>query len=126
MERVVVPSSMAWRALFALALPTAAMAADYSPCVDSKSIVGECWNVRGRVSVHNGNPSTRIWPVGSKRLLGVRDAEPPFLPPEFAHKLSWDADVFADLKVCPLTSAREGRMQIVCIANARNTVVRRR
>lgn len=112
------------RSLLLFALSEAAIAEDYRPCVDSKSIVGACWNVRGRVAPYNGNPSVRIWPVGSNRLLGVRDAEPPRLPPALAKMLSWDAYVFADLKVCPLTKAREGRMQIVCIAGARNVVVR--
>ena len=113
-------------ALLALMLPPGAIAGDYVPCVDSQSIVGACWNVRGRVSVHNGNPSVRIWPVGSKRLLGVRDAEPPLLPPALRRQLSWDVDVFADLKVCPITEARQGRMQIVCIAGAESTVTRKR
>lgn len=112
--------------LFAAALPGVAIAEDYAACANSKRIVAACWNVRGRVSLNNGNPVVRIWPVGTKRLLGVRDAEPPLLPPEFGKQLSWDADVFADLRVCPLTSAREGRMQIVCIAGARNAVVRQR
>jgi len=110
--------------LFALALPGGAIADDYLPCVDRKSIVGECLDIRGRVSLHNGNPSVRIWPVGSKRLLGVRDAEPPLLPPELQKSLSWDHYVFADLKVCPLTKPREGRMQVVCIASVRNAACR--
>ena len=115
---------IAFSALFALALPGGVIADDYSPCVASKSIIGKCWNVRGRVSLHNGNPSVRIWPVGTKRLLGVRDAEPPLLPPEMRKSLSWDHHVFADLKVCPLTKPRERRMQVVCIASVRNAVIR--
>jgi hypothetical protein len=111
-------------ALFALGFPAGAIADDYLPCVDSKSIVGECLDIRGRVSLHNGNPSVRIWPVGSKRLLGVRDAEPLLLPPELRKSLTWDHYLFAHLKVCPLTKASEGRMQVVCIASARNAVTR--
>jgi hypothetical protein len=115
---------VACSALSALALSGAAIGDDYPPCAGSKWVVGPCWQVRGRVSLHNGNPTVRIWPIGSNRLLGVRNAEPPLLPPELGKNLSWDADVYADLKVCPLTSAREGKMQIVCVASVHNAIVR--
>ena len=103
-----------------LVISAGAVAADYRPCSDSPSLVGACWDLRGRVSLYNGNPSVRIWPIGSKRLLGVRESEPKLVPPDLAKSLSWDTGTFADLRVCPLTLEREGTMQIVCIAAARN------
>jgi hypothetical protein len=32
---------------------------------------GECFWVRGRLSAANGNPTFRIWPIGTHRMLGV-------------------------------------------------------
>lgn len=100
--------------------------ADYEPCVQHPQLVGSCWHVRGRVALYNGNPSVRIWPVGSKRILGVREAEPPLVPPELAAQLTWNTNVYSDLKLCPLTKQRSGAMQIVCVAGADNVVTRAR
>ena len=112
--------------LFALAISAGAAADDYRPCSDNKLLVGACWDLRGRASLYNGNPSVRIWPIGTKRLLGVREAEPPLVPPGLAKSLSWDSAVFAELRVCPFTQEREGAMQIVCVAAVRNAVTRPR
>jgi len=105
---------------------TAAFAGDYEPCVQHAQLVDSCWTVRGRVGLYNGNPTVRIWPVGSSRILGVRHAEPQLVPPELGARLAWDTNVFADLKVCPLTRQRAGAMQIVCVASARNMTARPR
>ncbi len=112
--------------LLGATISTGALADEYGPCSHSKELVGVCWDIRGRVSLYNGNPSVRIWPVGTKRILGVREADPQLLPPDLAKRLSWQADVFADLRVCPLTKEREGTMQIVCVAAAGNMVSRPR
>jgi hypothetical protein len=42
-----------------------------SHCSDRRDLVGACFTVRGRLSVYNGNPSVRIWPIGTTRLLGL-------------------------------------------------------
>ena len=105
-------------ALVVLATSTPVAAGDYQPCSEYKQLVGACWDIRGRVSYANGNPSVRIWPVGTHRLLGVRESEPPLLPPDLATRLSWDAYTFADLRVCPLTRERPDIMQVVCISSA--------
>ena len=107
-------------------LASFAAAEEYRPCAENKLFVGQCWDVRGRVSRYNGNPSVRIWPVGTNRLLGVRESDPPLLPPNLGSALSWlswDSAIFADLKVCPLTGQREGTMQIVCISSVQNMVI---
>lgn len=36
---------------------------------------GRCFVVHGRLAIGNGTPSVRIWPVGTKRILGVNDAQ---------------------------------------------------
>jgi len=40
-------------------------------CKDHPMLSGPCFKVRGRMSFFNGNPSARIWPVGTKRMLGI-------------------------------------------------------
>jgi hypothetical protein len=113
-------------AVTALLGSSVSYAADFEACVQHRQLVGSCWSTHGRVSLHNGNPSVRIWPVNSKRVLGVREADPQLFPPDLAARLTWETNVFADLKVCPLTKQRAGLMQIVCVASAENLVVRSR
>jgi hypothetical protein len=93
--------------------------------------VGKCFNVRGRLSVYNGTPSIRLWPLGTKRLLGVIDPTdvsnalgPTILPVDIKNKLDWDKDVFGDFIVCSLTRQQPGRMQTVCIESGKNLTVR--
>src|SRR5499427_6788103 len=46
---------------------------DLQSCRARTDLVGKCFPVHGRLSVYNGTPSIRLWPIGSKRLLGVID-----------------------------------------------------
>jgi hypothetical protein len=100
-------------------------------CKSRPEVVGKCFNVHGRLSVYNGTPSIRLWPMGTKRLLGVIDPNdvsnapgPTILPVDIKTKLDWDKDVFGDFIVCPLTRQQPRRMQTVCIASGKNLVVR--
>ena len=104
-----------------------------------------CYWTHGRLSVYNGNPTYRIWKVGTRRILGVfngpahfppktdADNENPEFPPELdrAYELDnrrhktvtgymWTVtpDTFADFEVCPLEPERKGEMQAVCIESA--------
>jgi hypothetical protein len=93
--------------------------------------VGQCFNVHGRLSVYNGTPSIRLWPLGTKRLLGVIDPAdvsnapgPTILPLDIKNKLDWDKNVFGDFLVCPLTRQQPGRMQTVCIESGKNLIIR--
>jgi hypothetical protein len=101
-----------------------AVLAGESACVTHESNAGECRDIRARVTYANGNPSVRIWPVGTSRVLGVRDSDPPLIPGELVSRLSWDHAVYGDLRVCPLTKERPGHMQIVCVASTRNLSIR--
>jgi hypothetical protein len=100
-------------------------------CTTQSSLVGPCFNVRGRLALYNGTPSARIWKVGTQRLLGVSDSrcqrpECPQMPQELADRLSWEHVIFGEFRVCPFTESRPGHMQLVCIASAKNLVVRER
>ena len=109
---------------------SAAYAGD-NPCSSSPLLVGQCFEVRGRLALYNGNPSVRIWQVGTKHLLGVVDANGrPFedfdlLPPEIRMLIPASPDataIYGDYLVCPFERARPGWMQSVCIAGAKHLV----
>src|SRR5262245_48301115 len=42
-------------------------------CRARSDVAGKCFTVHGRLSVYNGTPSIRLWPIGTKRLLGIID-----------------------------------------------------
>jgi hypothetical protein len=101
------------------------------PCREHPLLAGKCFRVRGRMNYWNGSPAVRIWPVGTKRMLGVSDGR--FvrqgyenLPPDINAQLSWESDLFADFTVCPFTHAKPGEMQLVCVDSAVNRKVRQR
>jgi hypothetical protein len=66
--------------------------------------------VHGRLTYYNGNPSCRIWVIGTKRLLGVRESgdEVAYMPKELRDLMSWDREIFADFVVEPLTPYKQG------------------
>ena len=111
-------------AVFVLATTfNSAMAQEASPakvCEKRPEVVDQCYTTRGRLALYNGNPSFRIWKVGTDRLLGVREGSPenPMMPFDLFY--GTDAKIFADFKVCPLTKERPGWMQIVCVQSAEN------
>ena len=118
-----------------LLILTASVSARFDPqassCRTRSDVIGKCFSVRGRLSVYNGTPSIRLWPIGTKRLLGIIDPNdvsnapgPTILPVEIKNKLDWDKDVFGDFLVCPLTRQQPGRMQTVCIESGKNLTVR--
>lgn len=88
-------------------------------CATRADVVGPCVTLRGRLSFWNGVPSARIWPVGTRRLLGVRhDVLPPALVGwmnTVAPQRGSNPEVWAIFTVCPLTRDEVGHMQFVCI-----------
>ena len=78
-------------------------------CHTRSDLAGKCFTVHGRLSVYNGTPSIRLWPLGTKRLLGVFDPQNPSsepgqstIPASVLSQLNFDKDVFGDFLVCPL------------------------
>jgi len=110
-----------------------------------------CYWAHGRLAVYNGNPSARIWKIGTHRILGVfsgpshfppktnADGESPELP--LSLERAYEADyrrwkqsdakyyefplIFADFEVCPLEPEKKGEMQAVCIESATNILVQK-
>lgn len=69
---------------------------------------------RGRLSLWNGNPSFRIWPVGTNRLLGLSGSCLEALELGEWHPYH-DKELWADFTVSAVTEQRAGVMQFVCI-----------
>jgi len=81
--------------------------------------------VHGRLSFYNGNPSCRIWIVGTKHLLGVRESgdEVADMPKQLRDLMADDREIFADFVVESLTPYRQGEMQMVRVVSASKIVV---
>ncbi|HUW27900.1 MAG TPA: hypothetical protein VMV97_04760 [Sulfuriferula sp.] len=94
-------------------------------CKNNPAVVAACFTIRGRISAYNGTPSLRIWPVGTKRLLGVVPAENEIVPSNIRGKVTFGQSVFANLEVCPFEPARPGSMQAVCVESATDISIRR-
>lgn len=90
-------------------------------CKNNPGLVGACFTVNGRLSTYNGNPSLRIWPAGSRRLLGVVEDESLLsIPANIRNLVGFEHDVRGSFLVCPFTEAKAGYMQFVCVEEASN------
>jgi hypothetical protein len=122
--------------LFVSLIADAARAAEpVPPCRAHPERIGQCRVVHGRLSVGNGTPMTRIWIVGTRRLLGVTErwdrdgSEIDTLPANVLALLTRDPvgrDVYGNFEVCPFTRDRPGSMQMICVASASRLHVRLR
>jgi len=85
------------------------------------------FSFHGRLTWGNGTPCFRIWIVGTHRLLGVPggDLELASMPRamESIFSNNTTAIVYADFKVTPLTSYKEGSLQMVRVDAATNLVI---
>ena|SRR5580693_2083515 len=91
--------------------------------------VGPCFTVHGKLVQSNGDPSLRIWRVGTKRILGILDCkgrdESSLALPKAVSRIAGEhaaTSTFGDYTVCPLTKPRTGWMQMVCIKSATHLV----
>jgi hypothetical protein len=98
-------------------------------CRQHPQLIGNCFTVHGRLSIYSGNPSLRLWPIGTKRILGVSEQRfslPGFrnIPEDLVKKLDLENRIIGDFLVCPFTRSRPGEMQLMCIESARNIVAK--
>src|SRR6516162_6689718 len=97
----------------------------------SEVFTGEALNtpftIHGRLHYYNGGGEMRIWIVGSKRMLSVKDGPA-------NQKLNWilgeDRDVFSrtiygDFAVDPTEPDTKGHMRHVRVLNVKNVIVER-
>jgi hypothetical protein len=106
-----------------------------------------CYWTHGRLAIANGNPSFRIWKIGTHRLYngpshfpprGIADDESPEFPVSLDH--AYEAynrrmkretgsigaippPTYADFEVCPLEPEKPEEMQAVCIESAKQIVI---
>ena len=94
-----------------------------------------CYWAHGRLSVANGNPTIRVWKIGTRRMLGIlsgpraekrdpSDSLHPELPANVSRAFkTLETRIFADFEICPLEPEVAGEMQDACIESAKNVVV---
>ena len=98
--------------------------------LQSKSDRDPCYWVNGRLMAYNGNPTYRIWPRKTHRLLGVVSADwhshdrGKRLPPEI-ERLNpvFGRHVWGSFYVCPVSNERKGWMRFVLLKKGRNLTV---
>src|SRR5689334_15474021 len=99
---------------FHLIVQASLPAANEKPCREHPQLIAACFTVRGRMYYANGNPSVRIWRVGTKRIMGVSEGRfglPGYenLPQDIEDHLVLDeVDLLADFTVCPFTPLKPG------------------
>jgi hypothetical protein len=94
-----------------------------------------CYWTHGRLSAYNGNPTFRLWKIGTRRLMGIYSGPGfgPFdpalneeddleLPANLKRYDFTKVSVFGDFEVCPLVPEKQGRMQPACIESDKNLV----
>ncbi len=96
-----------------------------------------CYWVHGRLNFANGNPSIRVWKIGTRHIFGIisgpgaekwisEDSLHPELPANVDRAFkSISTQLFADFEICPLEPEVTGEMQAACIESAKNIVVGR-
>lgn len=101
------------------------MKVDHCSCTKAGVPQDSTFTFRGRMMGYNGNPTYRIWPVASDRLLGVRD-----VCLEGLDLGKWtpymDNELWADFTVSAVTPQRPGVMQFVCIRSIRAPFLRQK
>jgi hypothetical protein len=99
-------------------------------CKENPKVIGACYSVHGRLTRGADTVGLWLWPVGTKRMLGVTagprldDADDPIWPQNLKFEHGDDA-IFGDFEVCPFTPERKGEMLLVCIESASHVVVKR-
>jgi len=99
-------------------------------CREHPMLSGSCFKIRGRMSLSNGTPSVRIWPVGTNRILGVSEGrfyleDYANVPGELVRQLSWETAMYADFTVCPFNDDEPGVMRLICVESAENISIRK-
>lgn len=89
--------------------------------------------IHGALRTYNGNPSHRIWKIGTKRTLGI--SEERFQLEGYCNIPHWleeraqdnlDSEIVGDFVVYPFTADKPGVMRFVCVDTAYNLKVRPR
>jgi hypothetical protein len=93
---------------------------------------GTCYWVHGRLGVYDGNPTYRLWKIGTHHLFGILsgpgslkrnpdDGVEAQLPDNISFH-STGTQIFGDFEICPLQREVPGEMQNACIESAKKLV----
>lgn len=124
-------NTMEVKALVVILLFAMPIFAQVRECKNNPKVIGACYVVHGRATYGSGTPALRIWPVGTKRMLGVTaesiadDADDPIAPKDMLRFNSDVEAIFGDFEVCPFTPERKGHMQMVCVQSATKLAIKR-
>jgi hypothetical protein len=111
-------------------LLVAPLFASQPDCKGNPKLIGSCYIVHGRITQGADTVRLWLWPVGTKRMLGVTggpvpdDAEAPIYPSSLKFDANTNA-IYGGFEVCPFTPERKGAIQMVCIESVSNPVVKR-
>jgi hypothetical protein len=101
------------------------LALNHCSCAEGGAPSDSTFTFRGRMSAWNGNPTYRIWRVGTNRMLGIRGvcAE--------RHDLGeytpyFGLELWADFTVSAVTPQQPGVMQFICIRTIKAPFLRKR
>jgi hypothetical protein len=99
-------------------------------CKGNPKVVGGCYSIRGRLTRGADTVGLRLWPVGTKRMLGVTGGREldDAVEPNWPQRLKFDHGdevIYGDFEVCPFTPERNGEMRLVCIESVSHVVVKR-
>jgi hypothetical protein len=99
-----------------------------SKCKDNPKVVAACFAVHGRASLGADTVRIYIWPIGTKRMLGVTGGPTldDQIEPIYTSDLRFDSDgddILGDFEVCPFTPQKRGHLQLVCVESATHLVV---
>lgn len=113
-------------AILVVAIPVCAA---QPKCKDNPKVVAACFSIHARANLGANSVPIYLWPVGTKRRLGVTggptldDSIEPIYPKNLKFHSAND-DIFGDFEVCPFTPEKEGHLQLVCIESATHLVVK--
>jgi hypothetical protein len=112
--------------LFVLVLQLASaqeLELEHCECVAGGIPRDSTFTFRGRMSAWNGNPTFRIWRVGTNRMLGLRG-----ICLDSLHLGKYNPymglELWADFTVSAITPLKDGVMQFVCIRSIRSPFLR--
>ena len=87
---------------------------------------GKCAWIHGRYTIYNGSGLRRIWVIGTRHMLALRDDDRR-VPPEIDHYSASQTEhngmkdaLFGNFRVCALERSRLGHMQHVRITRTKN------
>jgi hypothetical protein len=112
--------------MIALPLLVSLLLTGSAPPNGPPSRAGDCQWVHGRFAIYNGSSLRRIWIIGTRRIIALKDDDSE-LPAEDEQYQQGSASyggfedaLFGDFYVCAVDASRPGRMQHVRLQRTKN------